>query len=230
MGEEIDKFFKDVLGDSYSEFRKEMVSANAILSGSLIIQTVLGERWAGHNFNRLDVDIFLRVDPIYVDITDTESFNSRGVYIFPDYDNYTFYNNEYKFKLGYTGLHRFLHKIKDENNGFSRYVTHSQYRDEFGENVILRINDYVIKNENIFQIVELNSAKHQNYQEFITDTVDFDICKNFFYYKDHEDGFDIVIENLNGIINRKATFGYVHDLKLSNERREKYIKRCFTFD
>ena len=219
VGEEIDGFFRRVFGDSYLEFRKEMVSANAILSGSLIIQTILGQRWAGHRFNRLDVDIFLRVDPIY---TDDYHLN----------EDYTFYNHDYKFKLGYTGLHRFLHKTKDENNGFSRYVTHSQYRDALGENVILRINDYVIQNENIFQIVELNSAKHTNYQEFIIGSVDFNICKNFFRYTNSEDtidDFEIVIENINAIIERKAKFNFVHDLKSSKERREKYINRGFTF-
>src|SRR5438132_789604 len=65
IGEKIDEFFRETFKEKYEEFRKCMISCNAMLSGSLILQKILGERWPGHGWDRLDVDIFIAVKPIY---------------------------------------------------------------------------------------------------------------------------------------------------------------------
>lgn len=243
VAEELDMYFQATFKESYPEFRRQMISTKAIISGSIILQIILGERWPGHGFNRLDIDIFVRVDPIY---SDTFDYPEPG---------YHFYNDKRKFKLAYTDLHNFIYEKADQDNGFTQYVTHSQYMDEFGDNVILRVNDYIIRDpsdessdqssdeslessdefsnkkkkrkSNIFQIVELNKAKHDSYEQFIEQTVDFDICKNFFCYIDN--GFEITIKNILNILNRTTTFNYVHSKKLSEQRKEKYIGRGFTF-
>lgn len=216
VGQELDMFFRWTLGESYSEFRKIMVSSNAMVSGSIILQLVLGERWPGHEFNRLDVDIFMFVNPDY---TDNYQYSE---------DEITFYNHVEKFQLGYDDLHKFLYK----KSKYGTYVTHSQYMDEMGENVILRVNNYSIKDTNIFQVVELNKDKYDSYEDFINETVDFDICKNIFRYTDNnsEDGFEINIQNLYNIINKTTTFNYVHSHSLSKKRRDKYVGRGFKFN
>ena len=99
---------------------------------------------------------------------------------------------------------------------------------EFGEQVLLRLNQYVIEN-NIFQVVEINNKKFSSWGEFINKTVDFDICKNLFYY--NEDGtFELEIASLPSILNKETTFHYVHDRASSIKRREKYVDRGFTFE
>lgn len=217
VAEEIDYFFKDAFKEKYEEFRKCMISSNAMLSGSVILQKMLGERWPGHGWGRLDVDIFVAVEPIFGD-------EPHG-----DHKNFTFYNYKHKFKLGYKKIHKFLHKCRERKNGYNGYVTHSQYMNEFGEQVLLRLNQYVIDKTNIFQVVEINKDKFNNWQEFIDKTVDFDICKNMFYYSDDEEGFHLNIGSLTSIIHKQAKFGYVHSKDLSRKRREKYVERGFTF-
>ena len=222
VAEEIDMFFRYHLGKDYIEFRKVMVRTNAILSGSLILQLILGERWVGS-----DIDLFVKADPI--NISKTEYNIIRKNRIREKY--YAFYNWNYEFGLEYTELHNLLYKFQDEMNAKYSYVTHSQYMDEMGENVILRVNNY-IKNKNIFQVVEINSEKYDNLDDFINTTVDFDICKNIFRYTTIDNdqmGFELNVDNMKGIINRTTQFKYVHSLALSKERRNKYVKRGFKF-
>ena len=220
VGEEIDGFFRHTFKEKYSEFRKEMINSNAALSGSLILQACLGKRWAGHGFNRLDVDLFVRVNPIYQEYDRVENQGRKE-------RKYTFYNNKYKFKLGYTSLHHFLYKSKDSKNRMNQYVTHSQYMDEMGENVILRVNNYVMNRECIFQVVEINQEKHKDFSAFINQTVDFDICKNLFIYTN--EGFGIVLGDLEAILNTQAKFNYTGSLTKSLDRCAKYMDRGFSF-
>ena len=220
VAETIDEFFKDTFKDNYEKFKKCMISGNAILSGSLILQKALGETWPGHRSGRIDIDLFVAVKPIYQDkfnYSDTDRKNG-----------FTFYNHDHKFKLGYKKLHHFLHKLRERKNGYNGYVTHSQYMNEFGEQVLLRLNQYVI-DKNIFQVVEINNKKFSSWGEFITKTVDFDICKNIFYYNE-DDTFELEMGSLPSILNKETTFHYVHDREASIKRREKYVDRGFTFE
>ena len=216
VAEKIDEFFRNTFKDKYEEFKKCMISGNAILSGSLILQKALGETWPGHRSGRLDIDLFVAVKPIYQDDFKWNLERRNG---------FTFYNNDHKFKLGYKKLHKLLYKMKNEKHAYNGYVTHSQYMNEFGEKVLLRLNQYVLEN-NIFQVVEINKEKFNSWGEFIEKTVDFDICKNLFYY--NEDGtFELEIASLPSILNKETTFHYVHDRQA---RREKYVDRGFTFE
>ncbi len=218
IGEKIDEFFQQVFQENFDKFRKYMVKSNAMVTGSIILQHALGERWPGHAWDRLDIDIFMAVKPITDNNFDWR-INMR--------EGFTFYNQKYKFKLKHNNLQKFLFKNKDKKYMGGGYVTHSQYHNEFGENVLLRINEYVIQKRNIFQVIEINKKKFSSWEEFIDKTVDFDICKNFFQYT--EGGFSLKIENVQSIISKKAVFKFVHDKKSSLERREKYEERGFIF-
>jgi hypothetical protein len=55
--EKIDDWFKEFFGERYNEFRQIMVDTACIVSGSFIIQVILGETWEGS-----DVDIFMGMD------------------------------------------------------------------------------------------------------------------------------------------------------------------------
>ena len=218
IAEKIDEFFRNTFKDNYSNFKKCMISGNAILSGSLILQKALGETWIDNRTRRVDIDIFIAVKPIKQD-----QFN----YNLEKKNGFTFYNHDHKFKLGYKKLHRFLFKMK-EKHAYNGYVSHSQYMNEFGEQVLLRLNQYVL-DKSIFQVIEINNKKFMSWGEFISKTVDFDICKNLFYY--NEDGtFELEIDSLPSILNKETTFHYVHDRESSIKRREKYIDRGFTFE
>ena len=219
IGEKMDEFFKDALKENYEKFRKYIMCSNAMVTGSIILQHALGERWPGHKWNRLDIDIFLAVKPISDDNFDWRISQTEG---------YTFYNQEYKFKLKHTNLHKLLYKIKDKEYNGGGYVTHSQYHDEFGKNVLLRINEYMIQKRNVFQVVEINKKKFSSWEEFIDKTVDFDICKNFFQYNDGDD-FTLKICDLWVIIRKEAIFSFIHDRKSSLERKTKYEDRGFVF-
>ena len=216
VAEKMDEFFRNTFKDNYEKFKKCMISCNAILSGSIILQKSLGETWPGHRSGRLDIDLFVAVKPIYQERFD---YNEKG---------FTFYNHDHKFKLGYKKIHHFLHKLRERKNGYNGYVTHSQYMNEFGEKVLLRLNQYVLE-DNIFQVVEINKEKFNSWGEFIEETVDFDICKNLFYYNE-EGTIELEIVSLPSILNKQTTFHYVHDREASIKRREKYVDRGFTFE
>jgi hypothetical protein len=233
VGNEIDEFLKYSFGKNYDEFRKYMMESNAIISGSFILQCVLNEKWFKFENTLSDIDIFVKTNPISTDSK-----------IWKPSEDVNFYNYEYKFELHYTSLHKFLYKNQkihrkelkrlqekffkkynrfNENitkQFYDNYVTHSQYRDELGKNVILRINEYKIK-KYMFEVIEINSDKYYTFDDFINETVDFEICKNYFYYTDT--GFEIVIHNLSSIINKVTKTS-----KYDSERIKKYRTRGFS--
>lgn len=232
VGETIDEFFKDSFGVNYMQFRKAMISSNAVLSGSFILQAILNERWYKDQIKNIlsDVDIFILVNKDKI-----KNWNGwkRTKEVTFCYDNY---------QLGYTELHKFLYKKQVRNERMeenqrkyflkyghisnmyrpSNFVTHSFYNNDFGENVVLRINKYPIKKYK-FEVVEIDKEKYSTFEEFMEDTVDFDVCKNFFRYTDG-DNFEIKISNLQHIVDKK-----LHIIrKRSPERLEKYINRGFS--
>lgn len=81
-------------------------------------------------------------------------------------EEYTFYNYQKKFKLGYTQLHKFLYGLLEEGWKEQTYETHSQYMNEMGDDVIINSNNYIIDNNKI-QIIEVNNDKFDNYGHFI---------------------------------------------------------------
>ena len=234
VGETIDEFFKDSF-DSYADyiqFRKAMISSNTVLSGSFILQAILNERWYKDKIKNIlsDVDIFVLVNKDKM-----KNWNGwkRTKEVTFCYDNY---------QLGYTDLHKFLYKkqvrnerLKDAEKRFiaehgyksnmyrqSNFVSHSFYNNDFGEKVVLRINEYRIKKYK-FEVVEIDKEKYSTFEEFMEDTVDFDICKNFFRYTDM-DNFEIKINNLQHIVDKK-----LHIIRnRSPERLQKYINRGFS--
>ena len=194
-----------------------MIETGSIITGSFILQKILGERW-----DKTDIDIFVPAKLLY------------------DYElneEVTFYNEKYKFGLEYTSLHKFLYKNIDKMEvsfrrnreyRYGAYQTHSQYKDELGENVILRVNRYIIGGK-WFEVVEINEDSMKNHKEFIEDHSDFDICKNYFRY-DKNGQIEFYIYDLKTILQKKAIFNYVNDFKKSLQRCKKYIARGFKFE
>lgn len=253
VGEVIDEFFRysfNSLSD-YKEFRQAMIDSNATLSGSFILQAILNERWfKKHKRDKeykilSDVDIFVFVDKIKIPKKSINWKQPEGVTFL--YKNHA---------LGYTSLHNFLFKaqtrsemiLKRQEKYFRKFgihnrtldehnfVTQSFYMDDFGTDVILRINEYKVK-KYVFEVVEIDRELYNTFEEFMEQTVDFDICKNFFRYIDSNDKFEIHIENLSNIINKR-----MHILKKTNsvqksqnqrdkssERLKKYTERGFVY-
>src|SRR5581483_7912778 len=210
IGQKIDEFLRKIFGDQFDEFKENMIKCNGIISGSIILQMILQERWVSHNGDRLDVDIFVPVKPIPEDEKIYREYHKNNFHWLEIGERntieYTLYNFQKKFKLGYTPLHRFMYKNIDIHNHYNGYKTHSQYMDQLGENVILRVNSYVFDRDErvIFELIEINDI----HKEDIAEYSDFDICKNSFTY--NEDGsFTIYIKDLESIIDRRAVFDYL---------------------
>jgi len=197
----IDNWFRSYYGVNYDQFREAMIADKAIVTGSFILQMILGERWKDS-----DIDMFISIEDLYSiwnrsNCTEVEKFILNAPTT----------SKEEKIK-----------KLSD---------TSLQYIDSFGPTGnIAQIRNYSVdgtKDSNFckFQMIEV--LKTQDIIKFIKETFDFDVCKNTFYYD--EDGMHLDILNINDILNRRIVFRIYDNLRSSIERCKKYAARGFKF-
>jgi len=218
----IDDWFRAYFKEKYCLFRQAMISDKAVLSGSFIIQMILGERWKNS-----DIDIFTSV----IDFKENRQIS---------YDNtgYKYYTNMEVFlhrdgKLTMEDMMRIMNdKGCDDEDRVYVDALGSKGSPHHGGSLtaIAHIANYYIdtKRDHIFrdfQIIEL--YRDTDVLGFIDSTFDFDICKNTFYYD--EQGMYLNIRNVNDIINRKAGFKPCANLESSLIRCRKYTARGFKF-
>jgi len=247
IGEHIDEFFRYSFKtyEKYIEFRKAMIESGAVFSGSFIIQVILNEKWYKKENVPSDIDLFVSVDKIRNSSKGYWHNWKRRKDV-----TFSYYDEKGDYELKYTSLHKILYKYQVRNKRLkealermqekysrefgtyskkltrsydeSNFVTHSFYREDFGKSVILRINEYRILKYK-FEVVEIDREKYNTFEEFMEQTVDFDICKNYFRYTN--EGFQIHIENLPNIIHKQ-----MHILRnRSADRLKKYTERGFNF-
>lgn len=140
-----------IIGDNYDEFNKILDTTKAVISGSFIIQCVLGEHWVDS-----DIDIYFPTINNKKYLTDCDN---------PYYKLEKFLYETVKFHMNksYSAMHRYK---RDQSNG----KLNIEY-----------VRNYETPNNRIQVIQVKIENDHNKMREFMYDTADFDICKNVYY-------------------------------------------------
>ncbi len=209
----IDGWFRGYFGDRYEEFRKSMIQSKAVVTGSFIIQMILNESWES------DIDIF-----------------------FPTSEQNIPNSVDYRYGLDVSHIENFLysdHEYDDIDDPNIRPLYSKVFRECYG-----KIRNYQANNKpgmteiTYFQVISLSvgrsefqdKSRETNLHRIILKYIDFDICKNMFWYDDN--GCNIYIHRPDQIINKKFSGRSVSPSPDPRRnvvpRREKYENRGFT--
>jgi len=208
--------------NDYAEFKTRMVSSKGVISGSFVLQMILGEEWKDS-----DIDIFIP--------SDNEKFrtNLDGLHL-AERNNYYSSLEEFLFcdlvtMEGYCAHFRKYSSSKDGYDNLDQLI-----EDFGGKKCIERINnfDIDIKRDLIYnkiQVIAINEKIKP--VDFVKNTFDFEICQNVFQYiqRNTEIEYELHIENLEEIINKRVGFKPSVSLKSSVHRCKKYVERGFKF-
>ena len=140
-----------IFGDKYDEFNKILDTTKAVISGSFIIQCILGEHWEGS-----DIDIYFPTINNKKYLTDCHN---------PYYELEKFLYETVKFDM------------KRSERAISRYKR-DQSNDKLS---IEYVRNYETETNSIQIIQAKIENNHNKMKEFIYDTFDFDICRNVYY-------------------------------------------------
>lgn len=190
----IDVFFREYFGNRYDEFRKIMIESKSVISGSFIIQMILGENWI-----KSDIDILVQKE-------------NRVIENFSLIENFLYKDHEYD-DVDDPDLRGLYGRVFE---GCLNRVRNYEPRDN--------------KTNHIFSYFQVISIHQKSIMKLINKHIDFDICKNMFWYD--ENGYNIYINNPNNIIHKKFTGRTNWTNPTYNEpvnRKEKYENRGFTF-
>jgi len=206
IGRNIDNWFKNYFGKDYDEFRSIMVKCGGVLSGSFVIQMILGENWP-----ESDIDIFF---PMKDFDRSTNHFHDMETFL---YKNSTIYENEEEGKApSIRYVDTFDHKI----NAIHEYeVKHQPNQMNFKK----------------FQVVGLDLSYSGAIAHLLSKYIDIDICKNFFSYTQNDYNLTIVhLSSLinKRIIMKNMHIENVDARMICSglKRYMKYKNRGFTFD
>ena len=91
---EIDKRLINIFGDNIAKFRNLLISVNAVISGSFIIQCILGKRWTDS-----DIDIFIPYT-LNLDLEDFLLNDMKSIQIWDNYDQkYLLFSEAINYKI-----------------------------------------------------------------------------------------------------------------------------------
>lgn len=226
----IDSFFREYFGEKYNEFRKIMVKSRAVISGSFIIQMILGERWPDS-----DIDFYV---PIIGSLSDKKSTGNHIVSLIDEFlylkGNHFWYTSQNMYQTGPKTNIKYIRdyiKMNDEqikrcenlNVNDANYMIERQTIDNLGRynndtNCNIKLQVISVDLEPNYDIV-----KNHIYKNF-----DLDICKNIFYY-DNE-GPKLNMFNARSIIDKKTKFNFNYGVCEPLKRYKKYLERGFQFN
>ncbi len=209
------------------EIQTALQKSQAVISGSFIVQCILGEYWEGS-----DIDIYvpipediptvmphdIRIDHDHCEVHDVELNNgikvkySCGGYLITEIENVLFHLSDEK-------EHNGCYEQEGESEG--------QYCGLFGES-IYGMREYIIKNETKqkIQVMQVNTKKLP-LGDFIFRSFDFDFCKAFYGVMEKKSFVNCF--DLKSIFSKCCEMEYTVNMKKSLERFEKYSKRGFQF-
>lgn len=204
-----------VFGDLWSDFRKELIRSRAKISGSFIIQCILGETWSSPS----DIDIYVsHIDDMYI-----------NQHLIP-YDKSTNLDSWFYKNLVTTGYDSVSYRGKSEPilrvRNF-RFVK-ADYKDCFKNYAVIPYSTrYINYNVNEVQSIVLN-LKQDEIEGYVQRAFDFDICKNVFWFGDGGVPH-LQITNLRQILERRVELRKGQVKKIDYDRRIKYERRGFVF-
>jgi len=198
----INKRLLQIFNDQLPALKKMMQETGCVISGSFIIQCLIGETW-----KKSDVDFYVPIRDNWISVID------QG-YKKTDVEDFMYY------QMSYDGCKDCTYNDLDSST--IKWVrTYDSKQD--GTRLDTKI-----------QIICLDVDKNIDaIYGFVTDTFDFDICKNMYYY----DGKDNVrVYNLNNVLSRETQFkcSYLGETQVGKHagniesnvaRYHKYVKR-----
>lgn len=202
----IDDFFRDYFGERYSEFRSIMISSGTVVSGSFILQMILGETWKNS-----DIDMYL----LAKGNEGSGTFHGIPTTKLEDF----FYSDHNGDLYVERPTPRYDALFKERKKGKS-YL-------EIGMQNIREYESRKPELFNYFQVITFSGEgeKIEFVKRMIQKHYDFSICKNGFYYD--EDGCHIWLTNIRAIVEKKEVFRQGYSYRASLGRARKYIERGF---
>jgi len=202
---EINSRLFEIFGDKLSDFKKSLVSTGAMISGSFILQCILGERW-----RKSDIDIYIPIknnDTINYNEPTPEPFNHFIYVPYPTSTIDTFMIS--KMSAHQPSIH--LRYCNPAINMIKNFQNFSIVDDK---------GTTTMSFPHIIQTILLDIDK-DSLEEYTKENFDFSIGKNLYYGDDQ-----IILSNLSDIFDRVTDFKGI-GLQPSSLRYYKYLKRGF---
>jgi hypothetical protein len=221
----LDDFVKDYFGCHYNEFRKEMIQNKAVISGSIILQMILNEKWIDS-----DIDIFVPVKGVTLEKikhVNTPKTPLEDFFYFTTMHACGSFFNEYP-GMPATEIQYVRDYVKMDDETIKQLenldVTHDDY---FIKRNIIDSTIHNPDNKIKFQIIHVDVyPTFDTMVNYIYDNFDLDICKNVFYYDSY--GCHLTMLKSYQIIDRKTNFNF-QPTALPMCRYKKYKDRGFNF-
>uniref|UniRef100_A0A6C0C6K8 Uncharacterized protein n=1 Tax=viral metagenome TaxID=1070528 RepID=A0A6C0C6K8_9ZZZZ len=199
-----------IFGRDLDGFKSALKNSNGIISGSFVLQCILGEKW-----DNSDVDV-------YVDALLFESNTYPN--IFNNMPNHLKFDTRFVSDELIKIIDNYEEpcSIKEDIFGFMKRKNYSAWQlDVHGycSPDLVNIVDYTINTKKI-QII---GTTEKNLTSFIMDSYDFDVCKNIYDYN------NVTIYCLNDIFTKNTNFNKTYDIDKNVQRYLKYSKRGFEF-
>jgi hypothetical protein len=151
-----------IFGDKYNEFNEILDKTKAVISGSFIIQCILGEYWEDS-----DIDI-------YFPTINNNKYNIHSTYYYYELEKFLYETVKLKMSMSYPAMSRYK---SDQSNGKLN---------------IKYVRNYETATNSIQIIQAEIENDHIKMKEFIYDTFDFDICKNVYYINNGKEHLNIL--------------------------------------
>lgn len=202
VGAAVEARLKAIVGASdYPFFKQSLAEAGGVLSGSFVLQCILGEEWPGS-----DIDIFV---PFVYGRTQTTPYGNATSAI----DNWLY-----------------AHGARISRPPINAVTTKdAKYGDLFTgkrERVIFFIREYLINGVK-FQMIYVNARSSEAViTDVIADGFDFSIIKNAFYV-DSANQIHWHVNDWHGIETRTCRFTAAQNVRSTLKRRVKYEQRRF---
>jgi hypothetical protein len=221
----IEKKFRELFGKFYDDFVYIFEKSECRISGSFVLQNLLGEFWENS-----DIDIFthsipkINFDYVYDwdDVNDWDDINEKPIKKKEKKEK----NNkdinqcdESKSNIFDFLLYKLNCQIKKSCSDKYNNIA-IQKKGDFHTDAIIDVNDTNINNQKL----QLISIKKEVYLEKCIFDFDFDICKNICFVKNGQ--FYVKIYKIREVFDKKFKFSYNNSFK-TIQRTEKYIKRGF---
>jgi hypothetical protein len=217
---EINRRLKFIFNDQYEDFKMAMKESGAAISGSFILQCLLGETW-----NDSDIDIYLQknedtlpLSPYGYDISKIENILYSFMKLTEATNKHiyqTHIQSEIKFVRTYERdimkLALPLINCRGIETRDAQYKCMKQIKSSHKRRIKIQVIHTTSQIKNMYNFIQSHS--------------DFDICKNIYYFNGQDNA---LIYDLKSIFLKQFNFNYTFDILSSVERCNKYIKRGFS--
>jgi hypothetical protein len=149
----IDDFFRSYFGERYQDFKKVMIKSETVISGSFILQMILGETWKDS-----DIDMYLLHEK------NKESQNAYGTWL-TNLENFFYTDHNWDISV---------------DRAHARYD--GMFLDAKKTTRMESIREYDSKRPDSFRYFQVITLCAESVRTMIEKHYDFRICKNGFYY------------------------------------------------